>query len=100
MDLNSGEKSDNLRNPASEQTEIVSPQPIGEVVCPHGVKAGIAQKYGNDGGRRRVALKYRPNVFANGLKEAHISSVIRWPEPTEGDNLSQRSGRPRYHAYL
>jgi hypothetical protein len=45
MDFDSGQETSNLREPAWEQPEAVHPEPMGEVMYPARVNAGIAQKY-------------------------------------------------------
>ena len=70
MDFDSGEQARDLREPAGEESQIMTPQPVREMVRPDGVKAGIAEKNFRVGARGRVGLEDGGDIFAYGMEEA------------------------------
>src|SRR5271154_1160709 len=63
MDLDSSEQERDLRDESRQEGHPMLPQPVAQVMCPHGMQARIQEEYLNVGARSGVRLEDRGNVF-------------------------------------
>src|SRR5579864_7495194 len=69
MNLNSSEQARDLRDEPSQESHVVQPQPVAEVMRPHRMQSGITDQNFEVGARGRIRLKDSGNIFAHGVKE-------------------------------
>jgi hypothetical protein len=86
MNLNAGEQARDLRNESGKETHAMTPEPVAQVMSPHGVETGVAEEDFGVGASGWVRLENGGDVFADGVEEAdHGSSVAscRLPVPSK-----------------
>ena len=76
VNFNAGEKARELRDESCQEAHPMTPEPVAQVMRPHGVQAGVADKNFEVGSGRGVGLEDGGDVFAYGLKEAHHVRVL------------------------
>jgi hypothetical protein len=65
MDLDACKRSGNMRNKAAKRLDAVGPQPVREVVEPHGVETGIAKEDLHHAPGGRIPLEDDSDVVAD-----------------------------------
>src|SRR5579863_7362938 len=69
MNLDAGEQARDLRDVARRKAHAVAPEPMTEVMSPHGVQTRIEQQYFEIGTRCRIRLENGGDIFAHGMEE-------------------------------
>jgi hypothetical protein len=66
-----------MRCKAAQEVEFTSPEPVSKPIKPDGVKARVTEKYLQGTTCSRVPIKYRIDIFSNGIKHFDMPSISR-----------------------